>query len=488
MFDDYRSTFVVRWDMAGTATVVLDVGKTLSKLGLWSAKGELLERRTRPNSRVQTRSYVALDATGIEDWVGSTLYDFAGLAEIGSIIPVSHGAAAAIVRDGKLALSPIDYESPIPSSIHAAYRLQRDPFSATGSPALTDGLNLGAQLYYLQSLDEKFLDGDAVLLPWAQYWSWLLSGVASSEVTSLGCHTDLWQPLSATPSAMAVRHGWDRHLAPLKSAASALGPIAPSWAHRTGLPPDTQIHCGVHDSNAALIAARGFPEIANREATVLSTGTWFVAMRTPARVDEINIAMLSEDRDCLLNVDAYGKPVPSARFMGGREIELLTGVDTRRIDIRPDQPALLAAVSEVLRTNAMVLPTFAPGAGPYGRCRGQWINMPTDQAQRRAAVCLYAALVADTSLDLICARERLLIEGRFAESEVFVRALAALRPDTAVYVGHAHSDVSFGAMRLLDPKRAAPSSLTQVQALADDLSDYKYRWRHEVERMEGAAA
>ena len=33
--------------MAGRATIVLDVGKTLSKLSLWTAEGRLLERRTR---------------------------------------------------------------------------------------------------------------------------------------------------------------------------------------------------------------------------------------------------------------------------------------------------------------------------------------------------------------------------------------------------------------------------------------------------------
>ena len=39
-------------------------------------------------------------------------------------------------------------------------------------------------------------------------------------------------------------------------------------------------------------------------------------------------------------VAAFGKPIPSARFMGGREIETLIGLDTRQIDIAPDQPAL----------------------------------------------------------------------------------------------------------------------------------------------------
>jgi hypothetical protein len=221
---------------------------------------------------------------------------------------------------------------------------------------------------------------------------------------------------------------------------------------------------------------------------VLSTGTWFVAMRTPATGVPVNIESLDEKRDCLVNVDVFGKPIPSARFMGGREIELLTGLDTRRIDIKPDQPALLASVADVLESDAAVLPTLARGCGPFPHGRGRWTSMPDDETQRRAAVCLYAALVADAALELVGARERLLIEGRFSESDVFVRALASLRPNTLVYVSHARTDVSFGALRLVHPELPPQTSLSRVLPLPDDLSRYRDRWRQEAERTERASA
>ena len=124
--------------MSNRATIVLDVGKTLSKLSLWTPEGRLLERRTRPNPRSGT-----LDASGIETWIEGTLREFGTLAHIGSIIPVSHGAAAAIIRDGALAEAPLDYESEVPESVRRQYDRLRDPFVATGSPALPLGLNLG---------------------------------------------------------------------------------------------------------------------------------------------------------------------------------------------------------------------------------------------------------------------------------------------------------------------------------------------------------
>ena len=106
--------------------------------------------------------------------------------------------------------------------------------------------------------------------------------------------------------------------------------------------------------------------------------------------------------------------------------------------------------------------------------------MAEDPFQQRAAVALYAALMADVSLNLIGSRGRLLVEGRFAESEVFVRALAALRRDDAVFVGHAHTDVAFGALRLVHPSLPAPAPLTRVQPLMEDLRDYRLLWHRQI--------
>ena len=472
--------------MKGRATIVLDIGKTLAKLSLWSPDGALIERRVRPNERIRTAGYAALDTAGIEAWAVEVLRYFATLADVGAIVPVGHGAGAAIIRGDHLAYPPLDYEEALPADLRTAYAAERDAFAETGSPALPDGLNLGAQLFRLERRDPTLAHGTQIV-PWAQYWSWLLSGVAASEVTSLGCHTDLWNPIAGRPSGLAERHGWAERLAPLRTAGDILGTLRPEWVFRTGLPADTEIHCGLHDSNAALLAARGFAEIADHESTVLSTGTWFVAMRSPQDAASVDIARLDERRDCLINVDVHGTPIPSARFMGGREIETLIGLDTRQSDIAPDQPALLDALPDTLAGGAMLLPTFAPGFGPFPNGRGRWIAEPPGQPARRAAVSLYAALVTDASLGLIGTRERLLIEGRFAEGQVFVRALAALRPDLRIYIGKAHNDVSYGALRLLDAALPVAEPLELVEPLDIDLGPYRDRWREEAEQVEEAA-
>ena len=455
--------------------IVVDTGKTMSKVSLWSRNGQMLDRHTRPNAATDG----VLDTAGTADWIVETLKSFSG-HPVEYIVPVSHGAAVAGICGGALAFTSPDYEADLPEDMLAAYRQQRDPFAITGSPALPAGLNLGAQLHLLEEQNGQDL-ADVTLMPYAQYLAWLLTGVATSEVTSLGCHSDLWNPATANFSPMAKRRGWAEQFAPLVKAEDVVGTLKPELAKLTGLPPTTKVLAGLHDSNAALMAARGFPEIADHEATVLSTGTWFIAMRLAN--EEIDLASLPEARDCLVNVDAYGQPVPSARFMGGREIETLIEIDTRRVDIKPDQPHLLAAVQGAIESGAMVLPTLAQGNGPFPDMVGGWVNRPDDWYGRRAGACLYAALMADISLDLIGSKDHLLVEGRFAEAEVFVRALASLRPGTTVYTANAHNDVSFGALRLINPTLRPDGTLTRVDPLAQDLSAYKAVWHANIGAM-----
>ena len=452
--------------------IVVDIGKTLAKVSLWSRAGEMIARETHPNDSVEVDGIRRLDAVGIGNWLTSALSSFAG-HPVEYIVPVAHGAGFAAIDDEQLAFAPIDYEQELPEAIREEYDAARAPFAETGSPKLPAGLNFGAQLFWMEKLQTDLI-GRALLVPWAQYWAWFLSGEARTEATSMGCHSDLWAPALGTFSTLATKLGWAERFAPVAGAGDVIGTLQPSLAAKTGLPASAKVLAGLHDSNAALNAARGFPEIGNRESTILSTGTWFVAMRLAAQ--QIDLQTLPEARDCLVNVDVFGKPVPSARFMGGREIETLIQIDTRQVDIKPDQPRLLAAVPGVLAQSAMVTPTLAPGNGPYPKHQGGWVNRPDDWFERRAGACLYAALVADTALDLIGSQDCLLVEGRFAEAEVFVRALASLRPDTKVYVANAHNDVSFGALRLIDPAIRPKGGLAQVERLNVDLSAYRDAW------------
>lgn len=465
---------------------IIDIGKTLAKVSIWSFNGVLLERETRPNKSLKTKDYLALDTDNVEAWLANTLRSFATQYNIGHIFPVGHGAACVVIRDGSIAAPPLDYEDIRFDAWRSDYEKLRDSFSHNGSPALPGGLNLGFQIYCLVRLYPQILAGGAHILPWPQYWAWKFSGVPTSEITSLGCHTDLWAPKKGTPSNMALQQGWAHCIAPLRRADEMIGRLTPDWAQRTGLAPDTQVYCGLHDSNAALIAARGFRDISDFESTVLSTGTWFISMRSPKDGTCIEIESMPENRDCLINIDVAGKLIPTARFMGGREIQTLITGQSSRIDIPKDQASILKAVPDVLCNRAMILPSFAPGVGPFQDQEGRWLSKPDDPFAHRAAVSLYAAMVANESLGLIGSQDRILIEGRFAAAQVFTRALAALRPQDRLYVSHIENDVSYGALRLINPSLPPIAELERIQPLPHDFSSYYKQWRAHISTLESA--
>ncbi len=452
-------------------TVVLDVGKTNTKLTLWDEAGHCLARQERRNALASGLGFKALDLAGTEAWTLTVLGGFARLALVRTIVPVTHGAAAVLVHGDQVFAPPMDYEDEAPAA--PGYEAQRDPFAVTGSPSLPAGLNLGRQLDRLQRLTGPWPDDLRILL-WPQYWAWRMSGVMASEVSSLGCHSDLWRPYEHAPSALSMARGWAGRLGPLRRAGEVLGPISREWARLTGLPDDCLVLCGLHDSNAALLAARGHPEIAAHDATVLSTGTWFVAMRSLGA--DAPLSTLDEARDCLVNVDVEGRPVPSARFMGGREAELIAGLDSFHLTDNYDPAALIGSLPRLIERGVFAYPSFAPGTGPFPGHAGRWANPPDDAADRRAVLGLYLALMADQALALIGSRDRLLIEGRFAEAEVFVRALATLRPRQKVYVSNAQDDVPYGALRLIDPDLKPASALKPVAPLDIPLDDYGRRW------------
>ena len=188
-------------------TIVLDVGKTNAKASLWDAAGRRMAHVSRANVPQQAAGYQALDVGGIDAWLIESLKEFGQHAVVSHIVPVGHGAAAVLLQEGRVYAAPMDYEDDSSAADRADYGAQRDSFAVTGSPVLPGGLNLGMQLHRLEKL-RGALPPNVSIVPWPQYWAWRLCGVAASELSSLGCHTDLWQPLVRSFSPLAVRRGW----------------------------------------------------------------------------------------------------------------------------------------------------------------------------------------------------------------------------------------------------------------------------------------
>lgn len=429
------------------AIAIFDIGKTNIKLSLVDDHGRELAARRRSNAVRRDGPYPHHDVAAIEAWLLAMLRELSMVATIRAIVPVTHGATAALVDDDGLVLPVPDYEHdfPLPAGC-APYAALRPPFSQTCSPQLGLGLNLGRQLHWLQSsFPEAFARGRRLLM-YPQYWSWRLCGVAASELTSLGCHTDLWQPGPRAYSSLVTRCGWSSLMPPLRGAWEALGKIRPALAQEAGLPPDCRVLCGIHDSNASLLRYLAGGPSAPR--IVLSTGTWVIA----AALDG-DLQRLQEHQDMLANISVDGDAVACMRYMGGREFAELAG------DITHAGPCGNAELQALVDAGIMALPCFSGCGGPFAGDPGEIIGaLPAGGAARYALATLYCVLMADYCLDQLQAAGDVVIEGSFTANPCFAPLLAALS-GRGVYCSDDGSGTTIGGWLLHDwkkPRRNAP--------------------------------
>ncbi len=445
---------------------VIDIGKSNAKLALVdTADLSEIGVTTRPNRVLSGPPWPHFDLEGHWEFLLDALARFHRDHGIDAISVTTHGASAVLLDEGGgLAAPMLDYEHPGPDNLADAYDRVRPPFEETGSPRLRLGLNLGAQLHWQFQTDPGLKARTATIVTYPQYWGFRLTGVAATDVSSLGCHTDLWNPHEGRFSSLVDRLGIAERIAPARPSADVLGPVLAVVAARTGLDPDTPVHCGIHDSNASLL-----PHILSRPSpfSVVSTGTWVICMSIGGAPITLDPA-----KDTLINVSALGQPVPSARFMGGREFDLATGGRTTE----PTAKDLEA----VLEGRVMLLPAVVPESGPFAGRIGRWI--PSDPApgsgQRAAAVAVYLALVTARCLTLVGHRGDVVVEGPFGRNPAFLDMLAAATGCPVVASGSA-TGTSQGAALLAVPDTHCLEAAVAVSLGSPEPGAKKYatEWR-----------
>lgn len=453
------------------ATVVLDIGKTNAKLTLIDPAGRALAERRTPNTVRRDGPYPHHDTERLWDWMLTQLGELAALAPIGTLVPVTHGATAALVDEAGLVLPVLDYEHvPGDAADLARYQVLRPPFEESGSPELPAGLNLGRQLDWLQArFPAEFARARQVLM-YPQYWAWRLCGVAASEITSLGCHTDLWQPRGRSWSSLVERQGWQRLFPPRRDAWARLGRLHAALADLTGLPADCEVVCGIHDSNASLLRHLLAPQQGG-PCTVLSTGTWVIA----AALGSATLPLV-EAQDMLANCNVFGKPVPCMRFMGGREFAALAGAQPA--------PFGIAEIEKLVAQQTLALPCFAETGGPFagqaGRIEGP---APATDAERAALATLYVVLMADHCLSALGAEGApVIVEGAFTANPRFGALLAGLRDGREVVVSDDSSGTTCGGWLLArwgEPLVAPPAEAVAALNFAG-WQAYREAWRARV--------
>ena len=443
---------------------VLDLGKTNTKLVVFDRAGKLVAERSQASAPLAPDGrwpYLRLDTERAWAFYLGALKDVGKEFPIEAVSVAAHGAAGVLVTEDGVAAPPVDYEFDGFAGVDAEYDALRPPFEESLTPNLPRGLNLARQIFYVERTFPKDFAAARAFLVWPQYWSWRLSGVMASEVASIAVHSDLWRPMEGRLSSLVERLGWTRLFPPIRRAWETLGPLKPEVAAATGLSAEVRIVCGTHDSNASLV-----PHLAARSDpfTVVSTGTWAILMAVGGR------GRLDPKADMLMNVDVRGVPLPTARFMGGREFAILAG----------EKPAEAgeADVAALVAGGVMALPAFSDQGGPFAGRNGRIVGeTPRTPPARAALATLYVALMTAHMLDRLEAPGDIIVEGGFNRSPAFAGLLAALMPGRTVVVAPT-SGAAEGAAQLArwGEPRPPPRLLRAPAWEIAGMKGYRERW------------
>ena len=296
---------------------VFDVGKTNKKLFLFDEHYKIVfERSARFTETVDEDGDACENLASLRLSVFDSLHEVFRKPEfeIKAINFSTYGASFVYIDESGKPLAPLyNYLKPYPDQLkeqfYATYGGEEAVALATASPVL-GSLNSGMQLYRMKYERPELFKQIYKALHLPQYMSFLISGKVYADMTSIGCHTQLWDFAQDRYHDWVDKEGVLEKLAPIVPADSVLPASFPGNNYAVG--------AGFHDSSAALVP---YLVSFSKPFVLLSTGTWCISLN-PFNDEPLTIADLRAD--CLCYMQYQGKPVKASRLFAGYEHEQQT--------------------------------------------------------------------------------------------------------------------------------------------------------------------
>ncbi|MDG2355726.1 MAG: FGGY family carbohydrate kinase [Paracoccaceae bacterium] len=403
---------------------VIDIGKTSAKILVYDRNGILLDE-TRIKPKWSKYNQISeLDVEHYWSWINSSLERFSNLLNVKNTIVTGHGCTFAIVRNGVLALPILDYENEPPEEIKKQFEVIQPSFAETLTPRLPMGLNYAVHIFWRHKMYPSIIENCDAILPYPQYWIWKLTGYLASEISYLGCHSFLWSPKKNQASSLSKHLGWERKFPKMHRAGEILGQYKLKENNRS-----INVHNGLHDSNANLYF---YKALGYKNFTLISTGTWVVIFNTDTSIQKLN-----PDRDMLGNITVDNQPIATARFMGGRDFDIIS--DSYRSNIS------IESINEIMKSDRYALPSFT-GGGPFPGRLGKVIGPEIRSAELSAALAtIYLVCMTKTVIDLLESKNTIIIDGGFANNQFYTILLKELCIGQNIFCNESAEGTSLGA-------------------------------------------
>ncbi|MEO6523382.1 MAG: FGGY family carbohydrate kinase [Mucilaginibacter sp.] len=418
---------------------IFDIGKTNKKFFLIDEYYKIvLERTANFKETVDDDGDPCEDIDLLTNWVKESLADILSLKkfDIKGLNFSTYGASFVhIDHDGKVAGPLCNYLKSFPDELknefYATHGGEEAISRETASPVLGN-LNSGMQLYRIKRKKPELFKKIKYSLHLPQYLNFLVTGGYYSDITSIGCHTQLWDFVKNDYHDWVYKEGIDKILAPVFPSDKAMDAVINGQEYHVG--------AGLHDSSSALI-----PYLASfsEPFILISTGTWCISLNpfndNPLTADELN-------KDCLCYMEYHGKPVKASRLFAGNEHEQQTKRIAEHFNKPLDQYKKIKYHAEYVRTDSADnsdrslmqqslfgerdLSQFASYDEAY-HCLIQDIMV-----QQKASTTL---VIQNTGV------KRIFVDGGFGKNPVYMNMLATAFPNFEVFAASVAQATAIGA-------------------------------------------
>ena len=335
----------------------------------------------------------------------------------------AYGASFVYVgQDGKPVAPLYNYLKPYPENLlrqfYETYGGEERFSNQTASPILGN-LNSGMQLYRIKHAKPQLFRKIKYAFHLPQYISHLVCNSRCSDITSVGCHTNLWDFQKGS------YHDWVFE----EGVLDKLLPIVPS---DTTVPVSIDEHrftagIGLHDSSAALIP---YLFSFHEPFVLISTGTWCISLNpfnhSPLTHQELK-------NDCLCYLQYNGKPVKAARLFSG----YLHEEQVRRI---ADHFLTHSEKYHHIAFDQEIATGLKKSSRPASIKKCEFEDRPVsafasgEEAYHQLVCDLIAQQVESTSLVVNAGNlKTIFVDGGFSKNEVYMNLLARSFPQIEVY-------------------------------------------------------
>jgi hypothetical protein len=424
--------------------LIFDIGKTNKKVLLFDRNLRMvLDEEEQFSEVTDDEGFPCDDADHLERWINATIVKLLHHEEylVKGINFSTYGATLVYLDAQGRRLTPLyNYLKPFPGNVlegfYESHGGEEEFSRRTASPSL-GMLNAGLQLLWLKQTRPELFSKVKHILHFPQYLAFLIHGKIVSELTSIGCHTAMWDFDSMEYHPWLEEEGIQ--LPEPRPVSDFFSVELEGRKLLAGI--------GIHDSSASLAP---YIRAARQPFILVSTGTWCIHMN-PFNNEPLTAGELREDCLCFLGV--HGKPVKSSRFFLGH-------IHDRHV----------SSLQEHFRKGASAYKSIDPGTRMIkdywesgdGRelffnnpRQEEWLEMRVDAGRFGSFEEAYTRLMVDLSrkvvrsIVLITAEKdttrHLYITGGFARNIIFSTILTRAFPDKQLFASRVDNASSLGA-------------------------------------------